>query len=544
LQLYKRKLYTPKTRTMSSPDSDNSDNLNMTFVLSPLHIDDDSDTEGEDWVLRGRYNRRRAARTDTLEADNSDSDGEPVPQAREPPTIGDLRLQIQQEAIQGDVSLADQAVFEEYFGDRYRRPTSPTDRGWQNTARIAAGARISNGIYGASINAIRDTTLVAPPLVSAGPPAGICASRRVQQQRIDAEAEVMRQNQEADRATRVRIREQINQASLGRLADECEDALRAHRRLSDLDVMRTELNARAMAFREQDPSGFDAWADHITVAHACSTSKSRQHQIVQWFTRGVPGRVLRQVRRVELYYTTEAYLQERLLEANVHAGARRAPDMRVHLKDDDRWAGNKKKLFFGYDPEYSVNGFADHVPKGEGVDIVTHLRKNWTARKIRLQHASAQHLPVLVDMMGKFIIKARAVLAQLEQASAGDAELEQLFRRAGEGVSQRISQPYEYQREGAPSPSEGASSPSEVGVRAAEGDDGNESDGSDFTAIVDEFANAARLLEARALEERDRAREDAFWTSYSGGEEGAGGNVPADGEDDDGSASMDEGSSP
>jgi hypothetical protein len=61
---------------------------------------------------------------------------------------------------------------------------------------------------------------------------------------------------------------------------------------------------------------------------------------------------------------------------------------------------------------------------------------------------------------------------------------------------------------------------------------------------VDEFANAARLLEARALEERDRAREDAFWTSYSGGEEGAGGNVPADGEDDDGSASMDEGSSP
>jgi hypothetical protein len=529
---------------MSSTDSDNAENSTMTFVIGPLHIDNDSDAEGEDWNLRGRYNRRRVARTDTLEADNSDSDGEPAPQAREPSTIDGLRLQIHQEAIQGDVSLADQAVFEHYFGDRYHRPISPTGRGWQNTARIAAGARISNEIYSPSINAIRDTTLVAPPLVSAGPPAGLCASRRVQQQRIDAEAEMARLAREADRAVGALIRERIHQASLGRRADECEDALRAHRRLSDLDVMRTELNARAMAFKEQDPSGFDKWADHITVAHGCSTSKSCQHQIIQWYTRGVPGRVLRQVRRVELYYTTEAYLQERLLEANVHAGARRAPDMRHHPKDDDRWAGNKKKLFFGYDPESSVNGFADYVPKGEGVDIVTHLRKNWTARRIRLEHASAQHLPVLVDMMGKFIIKARAVLGELEEASAGDAALVRLFGRAGDSVSQYLNQPYEYQREGAPSPSEGASSPSEVGVGAAEGDDGNESDGSDFTAIVDEFANAARLLEARALEERDREREDAFWSRLSGDEEGAGGNVPADGEDDGGSASMDEGSSP
>lgn len=144
---------------MSSTDSDNAENSHITFVVGPLLIDDDSDAEGEDWALRDHYNRRRAARTNALEADNSDSDGEPVAQSHEPSTISGLRLQIHQEAIQGDVSLADQAVFEEYFGDRYHRPTSPTGRGWQNTARIAAGARISNEVYGPSINAIRDTTL-------------------------------------------------------------------------------------------------------------------------------------------------------------------------------------------------------------------------------------------------------------------------------------------------------------------------------------------------------------------------------------------------
>jgi len=522
---------------MSSPNRDSS---NITIILHPAHIGDNSDAESESWAQRGRYNRRRAARTNDLEANNSDSDGEPVSQQRETSTIGDLRRQINLEATQGDVSQADQDTFEEYFGDRYCRPTSPTGRGWQHTARIAAGARICNEIYGPSIDAIRDTCLEEPEFVSAGPPAGICASRRIQQRRIDAEAEMARQIQESDRAMRALNRERAHQLSLERLADACEDALREHRRSHDLAAMGTELNARAMAFKEQDPSGFEGWADHITVAHACSTSKSRQHQIIQWYTNGVPGRVLRQVRRVEMYYTTEAYLQERLLEAHVHTGARRAPDMRHHPKDDDHWAGNKNKIFFGYDPKHSTNGFSDYIPKGEGVAIIKHCAANFAARKVRLRHATAQHLPVLVEIMESFATEAMVALGWAQEESADDPALQRLFDRASDVVSEYLAHPPQYH------PGRGTSS-SVVGVRGEDGNDGNESDGSDIAPIRDDIESAALFAEANEARERVLEREllmdrmDGLDAAEDNDEEGAAGDVPADGS---GSASMDEGSSP
>jgi hypothetical protein len=518
---------------MSSTDRDNA--YMAFFQNHPNLLDNDSDIEEESWVRRGCHNASRAARIDAIEADGSDSDGELVFQERKPSTIGGLRRQIQREAAQGNVSEADQDIFEEYFGDRYRRPTSPTGRCWQNTARIAAGARISNQIYGPSIDAIRNTSLMEPEFVSAGPPSGMCASRRVCQRRIDAEAEVARQIREEDRAMQAHLHDLAYQQSLDRVADANEDALREHRRSHNLDTMRNELKARAMAFKEEDPAGFDKWAGHIVVAHKCSTSKSRQHQIIQWYTCGVPGRVLRQVRRVELYYTTEAYLEERLLDAHVYTSARRSPDMRIHLKDDDRWAGNKRQLFFGYDPEKSVNGFSDYVPKGEGIAIIKHLRANFTARKVRLMHASTQHYPILVDMMYKF---ARAAMAGLEaaRASAGDPASQLGLGRAIDGISQLLSRPTEYEPER-------ESSSSAVGVQGPDGDDGNESDGSDVASITNDFA---RLLEEAELDRQYEAREGRSFAQLvmqSGDEQGTGGGVPPDGEEDVGDASMDEGSS-
>jgi hypothetical protein len=493
----------------------------------------DSDQEEESWVHRGRHNARREARIHRVEADGSDSDGEYVPESHEAQTIEQLNRIIQLETAQGNVPEADQEIFEEFFGDRYRRPTSPTGRGWQNTARIAAGERINNEIYGPSINAIIDTSLMEPFFISAGPPPGLCASRRVHQQRIDAATERVQQVAEEERTQRRLNRERTRQSNLGKMADVAEDALREHRRSHDLDAMKSELNARAMEFRGQDPAGFEGWADHITVAHACSASKSRQYQIIQWYTRGVPGRVLRQVRRVELYYTTEAYLVERLLEAHVHNGARRAPDMRHHAKDDDRWAGNKKKLFFGYDPKHSVNGFPDYEPKGEGIAMIKHCAANFAARKTRLQHASAQHLPVLVSLMDEFAVEAMAALQDAEQASAGDPALQRMFDRASDPLREYRAHPPQYQPEG-------ESSSSVAGVGGAGGNDGNESDSSGVAPILDEFENVAILLEAseardRVLEEELRMDRENMARLRAAG--------LAD-EDEDGSASMDEGSSP
>jgi hypothetical protein len=487
-------------------------------------LDHTSDTE-EDWTRRANRATRRTARIDRAEAHGSDSDGDPVPQERDPASIGDLRRQIQLENAQGEVPEADRAIFEEYFGDRFRRPTSPTGRGWQNRARIAAGARIAIERYGPSSHAIRNTSLLEPMIVPAAPVTGLCELDRARQRRLRQEAArneyVRRCNQELRTYNRARAA----QLELERIADECEDALRAHCRLSDLDVMRSELNARAMAFKAEDPTGFDKWADHIAVAHGCSASKSRQHQIIQWYTRGVPARLVRQVRRVEAYYTTEQYLNVKLQQAQSRFGACEVPPTVYLQEDDDMWAGSTwaggiKKVFFGYDPVASLNGFQAYVPKGEGAAMLKHFGNNFAARKVRLQHASAQHFPVLAGMMNSFVRSAFDVLSAAEHVPRG-------IRTP---LVEYLNNPLQYQPEG------------ENG-----GSDGNESDGSEVATIVSEMlaaANVAGRIVRLRLRGRERTTQHAPGGVLNGGEEGVGGEVPADGENDSGSASMDEGGSP
>lgn len=505
----------------------------------------DSDDEEESWTHRSNRNSRRVARIDTNEATQSDSDSEQVDQQRDAASlsIDELRRQILQGNEQGDVSEADRVIFEEYFGDRLRGPTSPNGRGWQNRARIAAGERISNAIYGTSIDAIRDTSLEEPVVTSAYPPPGLCAARRRARRRIDAETERAVQAHETDRAIRTRERALALQAAHGRFSDACEDSLRTHRRSNDLNALINQLKVRATAFKEKDSAGFDAWANHITVAHACSTSKSRQHQIIQWYTRGVPGRVLRQVRRVEVYYTTEAFLKERLAESQSRAGDGRGRDRRQDLTDDDVWAGNEENLFFGYDAEKPVNGFQDYVPKGEGAAMIKHLTSNFEARKTRLQHASRQHFSVLGPMVDEFASRATLVLDEGEPASGADPALQALMRHARDALRQYRSNPPRFQSKGEPSPSA-------AGVHRTDGNDGNESDASDVPEIVNRMRSAAIMFAATTLHQRGgltaeiegmlaRPQEQI---AHSDDEEAPGGNVPPDGEDDDGDESMDESS--
>jgi hypothetical protein len=180
-----------------------------------------------------------------------------------------------------------------------------------------------------------------------------------------------------------------------------------------------------------------------------------------------------------------------------------------------------------------VNGFSDYIPKGEGVAIIKHCTANFAARKVRLQHASAQHLPVLVDMMESFVGEARAALQRAERASAGDPELRRQFDRANDPISEYRVNPPQYQPER-------QSSSSVAVVRGADGNDGNESDGSDVAPIIDEFEHAAILLEATGFTQRLLANEllmDRLDGIAAGDEEDAG-------EDEDGDAAMDLGSSP
>jgi hypothetical protein len=372
-------------------------------------------------------------------------------------------------------------------------------------------------------------------VVPAAPVTGLCELDRARQRRLRQEAGRNEYVRMCNRELRLYNRARAAQLELERIADECEDALRAHCRLSDLDVMRSELNARAMAFKEEDPAGFDKWADHITVAYGCSTSKSRQHQIIQWYTRGVPGYALRQVRRVELYYTTEQYLKVKLQQAQSRYGACQVPST-VYLQEDDdmwagsTWAGGVKRVIFGYDPVGSLSGFQGYLPKGEGAAMIKYFENNFAARKVRLQHASAQHFPVLAGMMKSFVRSAFEALGASEYVFGGTRT----------PLVEYLNNPLQYQPEG-------ESSSLLTGAHGNDSRDGNESDGSEVAPIISEMlaaANVAGRIETLRLEERERTAQHGPEGALSDDEEGAGGDVQADGENDSGSASMDEGSSP
>jgi hypothetical protein len=142
-------------------------------------------------------------------------------------------------------------------------------------------------------------------------------------------------------------------------------------------------------------------------------------------------------------------------------------------------------------------------------------------------------------MMKSFVHSALLVLKKPEHVNNVDPDVQGLIKIARDGLEEYLHTPLEYQPESEPSSSA-------IGVQGSDGDDGNESDGSDIASIANGMLNAARILEAAALDRRDGAREAAFTEQFmqGGDEEGAAGSVPADGEDDGGSASMDEGSSP
>lgn len=70
--------------------------------------------------------------------------------------------------------------------------------------------------------------------------------------------------------------------------------------------------------------------------------------------------------------------------------------------DDDTWARLMSfDIPFGSDYEGKAleNGFSDHIPKGEGIDMLKHMMANFEARKIRIAHC---HIDQFSPLMGMF----------------------------------------------------------------------------------------------------------------------------------------------
>lgn len=369
-------------------------------TINSANDNDSSGDEQQTWLLQDTRHQRRGRQINTFDNTNSDSNGEA-------PSIPRRRAR---SAIESDREL-----FAQHFGNPDRRPASVSSRGWNNRSGIAQGERISNQTYGSSRSAIQNTSLEDPPSLSTGSPPGMCAERRELQARQEREATRAQRIMAEAQTMTLQARERRLLQQLDANLDEREDALLEHRNSGQEQSLLNELHSREQMFRASNSAAFAEWDAFVNIARNCTSSKSRQYQITQWYTGDVPSRVRRQLRRVEAYYTREAILQDRVRRAE-EENARERLTQNERQRNDDVWAATQR-MVFGYDAEDSTNGFNDYVSKGDGLEITRHLAANFEARKVRLQHASAADSALLSERMLRFVRSAVGVLDKLRDTS-------------------------------------------------------------------------------------------------------------------------------
>lgn len=301
-----------------------------------------------------------------------------------------------------------------------RRAMQPSGHGWENTAMIAAGEEINRRIYGDSIDAIENTSLVEPELESSGVPQSQSALRRAQEAAAEYQA-ILQRVQDSDDFMRTEQRQRRLEARTGAALH----ALHTHRSSGERQRLEQELVRRAEEFAERDLDAWTEWNAFCNVARRCTSSVARRLQITQWYTgrprhsQGipVPARLLRQIRRVELYHTVEARLLRTLINAEVQDGSRPDTDARTMMRDDDNyWSGNARSYTFGYEAESIKNGFSDYQPRGEGPRLVRHIENNLLARQTRLYHAAPGDVGVLTTRLRRFADRAARELRTRQDA--------------------------------------------------------------------------------------------------------------------------------
>jgi hypothetical protein len=291
-------------------------------------------------------------------------------------------------------------IFNEFYGDPNRLAQAPSGRGWEDTRLIAAGARLSRRQYGLSEDAWNNSSLNPPEPPASGPVPSLAADRRraARQQRTDQMIDDLEARQEALQEQRDMLVDEERWAAMAVTAEHRTN-LNRHRQSGGIDRLQQELTNRVREFSRSDPEAYAEWMGFAGVANQATTSRSRQLQILQWYTGGPRGSVhdparrvsqdlLRQLRRVEQYWTEEARLQTSLRYAEMEDESRPELSPRRIANDDNAWGFHAEQVF-GYEPQAFSNGFADYVPcSGSTQGVLNHLRANWEVREMRLLHAS------------------------------------------------------------------------------------------------------------------------------------------------------------
>lgn len=369
--------------------------LDALYALSLPHEDDSGDSSGNESRSWGRNARRR--RMAEASIDEYESGQPALPQTRA--------------AATGRTSLTERETFTEYFGDADRRAQSPSGRGWQNVADIATGERITEQEYGHSNEAFEDTSLAEPDLPEDDAEVFSHAEERRAQA---AEDEVHEQNNAARNMLSL-IRREQRQLARVEVTHQHQEALNAHRRSGEGRRAEDEFLRRAEAFARNDPEAYEEWFTFCRLAYRCSTSMSRRFQIIQWYTGGphgsihdstrrVPDNLLRQIRRVEIYYTRLARLETNLHVAQMNDRSREGRTIsQMQREDDNAWAANAEREAFGYEEHRTPNGFSRYIPRGTGEALLRHLTANFYARETRVQHAAEVEFLELRDRMLSFV---------------------------------------------------------------------------------------------------------------------------------------------
>lgn len=369
--------------------------------------DEDSGSEEGSWARTGRHRTRAADAIDRGERDRRNNESPP-------PRNHDYEVRRRgrdfeaalASRFEGTASANDVFVFRRTF-NRFLNLPLPVGTGWESRAGILEGMRIMNQEYGPSNVALLDTTLDPTMPTFSGTPSQLCHSRREQLRRRDERRGLVYRLGSSLLRRRTNMLQQNLDDRMTAYVNATENDLRQYQLSGDGII--DEFTRRIAIFRTDNPTTFSAWAEHLTIAEHATTSPSRRFQIAQWFTRDVPGKVARQLRRVEIFHTNVGILKERLRIAQVEVGEiEDEPNREIRLRTDELWQSDPQRYDFGWEITETTNGFSDYIPRGKdaSVEVAKHILANFEVRKVRLAHAKAMEASTLNKRMRKFIGRA------------------------------------------------------------------------------------------------------------------------------------------
>lgn len=436
---------------------------------------DSSPTENPIWIQQRRYEERAAARINAQEREQNHSDSDLLP--------------------------------------THQLRARPRPRG--SVSEIA--------------NALTNTSFEEPEIrLSSRLP--FSRSRNIARERAELATEALYER--AEEMASVEARERRHRL-LVEETDAREADMRAFRNRETERELEDELVRRIEEFAQSDPEAHRSWADHYELASRTAIIRAHLYQMLQWYTggpegsiqdasRSVPPRLLRQIRRVEQYYTHLERLEFRFHQAEFADGSRE-----IEPIDEGGMASMSDHDLFGYELRSAHSAFTQYYfatfeAEGDEEARLAHVRDSFAARRIRVLHAaSEEEFDILLRRLRSFVWSALVTFSDLTETDndqlPADFQERVISERAVLGRFQQDLLQYQGPSGGVRAAEEDDAAsiyePIQSGVAAAaaeameDGDDEDGDDGDDETSEVEGSSSLATGSEERS-ESQEAMDED------------------------------------